>query len=196
MKNKIIFWGNVNSEEKVHLVSWDGETGSQYHRINGTLVEYAVVATYEQLKEELRTKKPVILCIECLKVLDWNKVKAKCQRFVYIPEMSQLDTDALIRTALFSTKCYLDGRNKMLLGGTESSADHIALQILKNFSFLEKSLKYSLYIGGTEALGVDEVSRIEDVMQDYSQEGSSFYIEQIMMKEKTDSLYYILNIEE
>lgn len=183
-------------EERVHLVSWDGETGSHYHKINGTLVEYAVVATYEELNEELRTRKPVVLCADHLEVMDWAKKKETCQRLVYIPCMSQIETDELIRTALFSTKCYFEGKNKVLLGGAESSAEHIARQVLENFSFIEKSQQYGLYIGGAESLEVDEVSKIEGIMQEYSKEQDKYYIEQIMIQENANHYIYILKTDE
>lgn len=191
MKDKIIFWGHVNTGDRVHLVSWDGETGSQYHKIDGTLIEYAVVATYEQLKEELRTKRPVILCVEHDMELDWDTIIPKCQKIIFMPEMNSHSTDDLIRTALFSNKCYVK-KQKMMLAGMEGSADHIALQVLKHFKIVEKAKAFQLLIGGTSHMEVDEISKIEDVMRDYASDGSCFSIDQIPLKEKNSDYYFLL----
>lgn len=193
MKNKIIFWGHVNEGEKVHLVSWDGETGSQYYKIGRTLIEYAVVATYEQLRDELITKKPVILCLEHMQESEVDKIRKKCQKVVFIPEMHTIAMDELINIALFSTRNYMEG-NKTVLAGVEENAEHIALQVLKYFKFIEKAKKYELIIGSAESLNIDELSIIEDVVKEYSLEESLFFIEQVTVKEKEKGHCFILHV--
>ena len=195
MKSKIIFWGHVKEGDKVRLVSWDGETGSQYHRIHDTLIEYAVVATYEQLRDELITKRPVILCLEHEKELDWSVLGKKCQKVVYMPGMSRMTFHDAVCAALFSTQVYTKGMHMTLFAGKEESAEQIAIHILEHFQFAQKAKKLTLLIGSKEPMEIDQVSKIEDVVKEYAADDSKFRVEQVYLKRQKTGYSFLLHIQ-
>lgn len=191
MKEKIIFVGSMK-EEPIHLV---GETANyrQYHKVDERIIEYKNIGQYEELEATEDEFSSVLLFMDQLEYVERELLKDRCREVVYVPDMQDWELDILFRM-IQQSRADIGRRHCIGVAGKGDSLGRMMMDLLKNFKIMQNLSGYHLLLALPKKAGINEICHMEDVLREYTMDGSSLYIEQMIVEDTKECHYFLLKM--
>lgn len=202
MLTKLIIWGNCKEELSTGPTTYSKGIKRSYQFIEGQLLAYSQVQERIELEAMLKERESPILCTSQIKDYIYLKeiLKGKTSYIlIFIPHLEQLGIKKLCQQFVFverqTSRKDFSKKHLTMLWGKGQNEGEMLLDILKHFHLIQQGRRY--YFLCYMPYGIDEtgLAEVEDVLREYSNEGSSIYLtalKQVEFMEQEEPFFYLL----
>ena len=178
MKTTVVCMGKIIQSNRIQIVNQESTYKPTYQKIKGELIEYYQIESPVQLKDLLRKKRLVaqrwIVCIEEYAAIEQMKQEAYKMneiKLFYIPYMAQVKMETLVENILYiedeieQYNC-VENLTRILIGSGKTIGE-ILMQLLPQLGAVQYQKTLKLYLDLPRAVGLEEISQVEDVLKEY-----------------------------
>ena len=178
MKTTVICMGKIIQSNRIQVVNQESTYKPIYQKIKGKLIEYYQIESLVQLKGLLRKKRLMaqswIVCIEEYEVIEQMKQEAykmNKMKLFYVPYMAQIKMETLVENILYieddiGQYTCVENLPRILIGSGETIGE-ILIQLLPQLGAVQYQKTLKLYLDLPRAVGLEEISQVEDVLKEY-----------------------------
>lgn len=178
MKTTVICMGKIIQSNRIQVVNQESTYKPIYQKIKGKLIEYYQIESLVQLKGLLRKKRLMaqswIVCIEEYEVIEQMKQEAykmNEMKLFYVPYMAQIKMETLVENILYieddiGQYTCVENLPRILIG-SGGTIGEILIQLLPQLGAVQYQKTLKLYLDLPRAVGLEEISQVEDVLKEY-----------------------------